>query len=175
MRALSPVEPATQAYPLKSTKIKRKLGFGKDAEGQRKSKATNILNLPYLDSDPEPSPTEMEDPKKEIPKTSSEKKVSKKPKVQKLEKELAELNLLERHLKTENKTLRKSSLKVGFALDKLAIKYETLKNKNKKLFKQNNILQNVNKVLRFNLAHKRTKPKAQINLDDLAEAALVLQ
>jgi hypothetical protein len=86
MRALSPVEPATQAYPLKSKKIKRKLEFGKDAEGQRKSKATNILNLPYLDSDPEPSPAEMEDPKKGIRKTSSEKRVSKKPKVHKLEK-----------------------------------------------------------------------------------------
>jgi len=51
-----------------------------------------------------------------------------------MKEELVELKVLERHLKTENETLRKSCLKVGFALDQLAIKYETIKHKNKKLF-----------------------------------------
>jgi hypothetical protein len=138
---LSPVETATQASPSKSKKIKRKLEFGKNAEDQRKATTRNILNLPYSDSDSEPLAAEMETPEKGIPETSSKKKVSKKPKVQKLKEELAELKVLERHLKTENETLRKSSLKVGSALDKLAIKYEILKHKNKKRCKQNSRLQ----------------------------------
>jgi hypothetical protein len=105
----------------------------------------------------------MENPEKGIPETSSKKKVRKKPKVQKLKEELAELKVLERHLKRENETLRKSSLKVGSALDQLAIKYETVKHNNKKLFKQKSKLQDMNKVLRFKFVHKNLKPKAHLS------------
>jgi hypothetical protein len=80
--------------------------------------------------------------------------------------------VLERHLKGENETLKKSSLKIGSALDQLAIKYETAKHKNKKLVKQNGRLKNMNKVLRFKIVHKKLKPKAHLRLDTLAEAAL---
>ena len=80
--------------------------------------------------------------------------------------------MLERHLKGENETLRKSSLKIGSALNQLAIKYEIAKHKNKKLCKHNSKLQNMNKVLRFKLVHKKLKPKAHLRLDTLAEAAL---
>jgi hypothetical protein len=135
-RALSPVEPVIEASSSKSKKIKRKLEFGKDVEGQRKATTTNILNFPYSDSDSESPAAAIETPEKEIPETSSKKGVSKQPKVHKLKKELAELQVLERYLKTENETLKKTSLKTGSALDKLAIKYETLKHKNKKLWKK---------------------------------------
>jgi hypothetical protein len=61
---------------------------------------------------------------------------------------------------------------VGSALDQLAIKYENVKHKNKKLFKRKSRLQNMNKVLRFKLVHKKLKPKAHLSLDTLAEASL---
>jgi hypothetical protein len=80
--------------------------------------------------------------------------------------------VLQRHLKGENETLRKSSLKIGSALDQLAIKYETTKHKNKNLFKQNSRLKNMNKVLRFKIVHKKLKPKAHLRLDTLVEVAL---
>jgi hypothetical protein len=115
---------------------------------------------------------EMETPEEGILGTSSKKGVSKNPKVQKLNEEIVELKVLERHLKRENETLRKLSLKVGSALDRLAIKYETVKHKNKKFLKHNNRLQDMNKVLRFKLAHKKLKPKAHLSLVTLAEAAL---
>jgi hypothetical protein len=72
----------------------------------------------------------------------------------------------------ENETLNKSSLKIGYALDQLAIKYETAKHKNKKLLKQNGRLKNMNKVLRFQIVHKNLKPTAHLTLDTLVEAAL---
>ena len=45
--------------------------------------------------------------------------------------------MLERLLKKENETLRKPYRKIGSALDQLAIKYETVKHKNKRLRKHN--------------------------------------
>jgi hypothetical protein len=148
------------------------LEFGRNAEDQRKDIIRNILYLPYSYSYSysEPLAAEMETPEKGIPETSSKKKVSKKPKVQKLKEGMEKLKVLERHLKTDNETLINSSLKFGSALDQLAIKYETLKHKNKKLFKQNNRLQNVNKFLRFKLSHIRPKPLTHISLNTLAEA-----
>jgi hypothetical protein len=80
--------------------------------------------------------------------------------------------VLERHMKKENDTLRQFSLKIGSALDQLAIKYETAKQKNKKLLKHNGRLKNMNKVLRFKIVHKNLKPTTHIRLDTLAEAAL---
>jgi hypothetical protein len=163
-RALSPVEIATKVSPSKSKKAKKKLEFGKQAEDQGKTAATNILNLPYSDSDSEPlavemeaepSTVEMENP--EEAGTPSKKKVNKQTKVQKLKEEIVEFKVLERHLKKENETLRKSSLKIGSALDQLAIKYETAKHKNKKLLKQNGRLKNMNKVLRFKIVHKKSQ------------------
>jgi hypothetical protein len=89
-----------------------------------------------------------------------------------LKEEIVEFKVLERHLKKENETLRKYSLKIGSALDKLAIKYETVKHKNKRLFKQTSRLKNMNKVLRFKLLHKKVKPTTHLRLDTLVEAAL---
>jgi len=60
----------------------------------------------------------------------SKKRFRKKPRVHKLKEEFAELKVLEGHLKRENETLRQSSIKIGSALDQLAIKYETVKHKN---------------------------------------------
>jgi predicted RNase H-like nuclease (RuvC/YqgF family) len=117
-----------------------------------------------------PSTVEMEN--REESGTPSKKKVSKKPRIQKLKEEIVELKVLERHLKGENETLKKSFLKIRSALDQLAIKYETAKHKNKKLVKQNGRLKNMNKVLRFNIVHKNLKPKAHLRLDTIAEAAL---
>jgi hypothetical protein len=133
-RALSPIKPVTKASSSKSKKVKRKLEFGREAEGQRKATSTNILNFPYSDSDSEPPAVEIEIPEKEIPETTSKKGVSKQPKIHKLKEEIAELQVLERYLKTKNESLKKTSLKTDSALDKLAIKYETLKHKNKKLW-----------------------------------------
>jgi hypothetical protein len=59
-RALSPVDTATKVSPSQSKKEKKKLEFGKQAEDQGKTTATNILNLPYSDSDSEPLAVEME-------------------------------------------------------------------------------------------------------------------
>ena len=83
--------------------------------------------------DIQPLVVEMETPKEGIPGTPSKKKVSKKPKIHKLKVEIVELKVLERHMRGENETLKKSSLKIGAASDQLAIKYETVKHKNKKL------------------------------------------
>jgi hypothetical protein len=57
---LSPVETATKVSPSKSQKTKRKLEFGKNAEDQGKATATNVLNLPYSDSNPEPLAEEVD-------------------------------------------------------------------------------------------------------------------
>jgi hypothetical protein len=144
IREMSPVEIATKVSPSKSEKAKKKLEFGKRAEDQGKITATNILNLPYSDSDSEPpavemeaEPSTMEMENHEEAETPSKMKVKKQTKVKKLEEEIAEFKVLERHLKKENETLKKSSLKIGSTLDQLAIKYETTKHKNKKLLKQN--------------------------------------
>jgi hypothetical protein len=89
-----------------------------------------------------------------------------------LKEEIVRLKVIERHMKGENETLKKSSLKIGFALDQLAIKYETTKNKNKNLVKQNGKLKNMNKFLRFNLVHKKLKPKSHLRIDTLAKDTL---
>jgi hypothetical protein len=81
-RALSPVETATRVSPSKSQKTKRKLEFGKNAKDQGKTTETNVLNLSYYDSDSDPVAVEMETPEESG--TTSKKKVSKKPKIQKL-------------------------------------------------------------------------------------------
>ena len=116
------------------------------------------------------SVVEMENP--EEAGTPSKKKVNKQTKVQKLREEIVEFKVLERHLKKENETLRKYSLKIGSTLDKLAIKYETVKHKKKRLFKQTSRLKNMNKVLRFKLFHKKVKAITHLRLDTLVEAAL---
>jgi hypothetical protein len=128
-RALSPVDTTTKVSPSQSKKEKKKLDFGKQAEDQGKTTATNVLNFPYSDSYSEPLAVEMEaEPfaiEIETPEEAgipAKMKVSKKTKLQKLKEEIVEFKVLERHLKKENETLRKSSLKIGSALDKLAIK-----------------------------------------------------
>jgi hypothetical protein len=118
----------------------------------------------------EPSTVEVENP--EEAGKPSKKKVNKQTMVHKLKDKIAKFKVLERHLKKENETLRKSSLKIGSALDKLAIKYENTKHKNKKLLKHNGILKNMNKVLRFNIAQKNLKPIAHLRLDTPIEDTL---
>ena len=59
---MSPIEPVIEASSSKSKKIKRKLEFGKDVEGQRKATTTKILNFPHSDSDSESPYTEIGTP-----------------------------------------------------------------------------------------------------------------
>jgi len=82
------------------------------------------------------------------------------------------IRVSQRHLMKENETLRQTSIKIGSTLDQLAIKYEFVQHKNQKLLKKNNRLQDINKVLKFNLDHKKLKHKSHLRLDTLVEVSI---
>ena len=75
-----------------------------------------------------------------------------------MQEEKNELNVFERLLKAKNETHKQSSSKISSKLDQMAIKYETIKHKNKRLHQHNVKLKNRNKVLRYKIIHKKLKP-----------------
>jgi hypothetical protein len=118
--------------------------------------------------------TEVEAPTFEVPETSTQKKISKSSKIQKLKEEVTELKLLESVIKSQNQAMKRTSDEVRDSFKRLALMHVALERKDKSLSKKNHKLYQMIKLLRFKLAHRKPKPRAHLGLESLVEVAMNL-
>jgi hypothetical protein len=155
-RAITPMETG-EPYPVPNRKgAKKKLVFNEAAE-KASPKQTNVLNLPYSDSESEPAIEEfpsdqtMEPDMEETPQievftsfdegeASTKKKISKSAKIQKMKEKIAEQEVLERVIKARYETLSKNAAKTREAFERLALIHVKEKKKRKKIMKDNHKL-----------------------------------
>jgi len=152
-----------------------------------------VLNLPYSDSESDPpageggelaednAQIELEAPTMDIPETevptmeaseaSTSRRVSKAAKIQELENGIMELKFLDKHIKSVNETLKKTSDETRDTCDQVALMYVKLEKKNTRLSKKSQRMYKVIKALRYTLAPRRLKRRVHQGLEVLVEAA----
>ena len=95
--------------------------------------------------------------------------------IQELEEEVLEFTRLDRHIKSMNEALQRTSEKTRAMCEELTQTNGKLENKNKKLSKKVRRLCKVAKALRYKLAKKRPKRKGYCRLEVLAKAVEVVE
>jgi hypothetical protein len=186
-RAISPVMAEEPTSSSKSKRAKKMLDFSQATEGQASAPDKNVLNLPYTDSEedlesvegeipeqaaPEEAPFSPKVPDLEIPEASTSKaKKSASRKIKNLEKEVMELRLLERVVKSQNETIKQTSSEVRDCFERLAKMHIKLEKRNQRVLEENKKLYKMVRCLKTKLMLKDAKLIAHPGLEDLAEAA----
>jgi hypothetical protein len=152
-RAITPLETREPSSSSKKKGAKKKLVFDETTK-QPPPKQTNVLNLPYSESESDPATEEVpidqsielsmeEAPQIEVftsfdeGETSTKKKISKSGKNQKLKDKLAEHEVLERVLKARYETMSKNFAETSEDFERLALKHVKEKRKMKNMIKKN--------------------------------------
>jgi hypothetical protein len=121
----------------------------------------------------EEAPFSPEFPDLEIPETSTSRhnKVSKPSKIEKIQEEIAEMNLLERVIRSKNHTIRNTSDEVRDCFERLAKMHVKEQKRNKKLLNDNRKLLKMIRGLRIKLKLKNPNPRVHPDLRVLSEVA----
>jgi hypothetical protein len=160
-------------------KAKNNIEFDKGLEGQSSVVQKNISNFPYSDSKSETpmeerEETEVESPALEVPPTSTNNKINKESKIQKLEEEVTNLKLLERVIKLQNQAMKRTSEEVRDSFERLSKMHVKEHKKTNKLLKENHKLHKIVRCLRIKLILKDPKTKTHLDLESLVEAIVNL-
>jgi hypothetical protein len=195
-KAISPPREPIESSSAKRKRTKRKLQFEgektKDlAEGDKR------LNLPYNDSEPEqelagtqgedqakkvaedypnfPSPTPLDEHSHTLTKASSSKpKASKAQKINKLLKQIYEMEVLERVIKKENTELIERNVELFNMNQSLKEKHDKIKDRNRVLIRENMKLYRQLRLLRLKLKESQPPTQDQTVLETLAELATTM-
>jgi hypothetical protein len=187
-----PGPPKDRISSIKSQRAKKKLDF-ETTLVQPTVKKTNILNLPYTNSEIEPK-QEDESPTIKIPEhamefaqdcetftpinegeTSKSKKSKKSQKIKQLKEVIAQQEVLERVIKARYKSLSDNFAETNATLEKLA--HESVKDKKKKnkITKDYNSLWWLAKRLKRKIKKLKQKHKSHPDLQVLAQVAVNMQ
>jgi hypothetical protein len=195
-KAISPPREPTESSSAKRKRTKRKLQF----EGEQTkdlAEGDNPLNLPYSDSEPEqelaetqgdeqaeqvaedypnlPSPTPPDEHSQPLAKASSSKpKASKAQKINKLLKQIYEMEVLERVIKKENTDLTERNAELFNMNQSLKEKHDKIKDRNRVLIRENMKLYRQLRLLRLKLKDSQPPTQDQTGLETLAELATTM-
>jgi hypothetical protein len=197
-KAISPPREPTESSSAKRKRTKRKLQFGKEGEQTKDlAEGDNPLNLPYSDSEPEqelaetqgdeqaeqvaedypnlPSPTPPDEHSQPLAKASSSKpKASKTQKINKLLKQIYEMEVLERVIKKENTELTERNAELYNMNQSLKEKHDKIKDRNRVLIRENMKLYRQLRLLRLKLKESQPPTQDQTGLETLAELATTM-
>jgi hypothetical protein len=194
-RAISPVTSEQDTPSSKHKEARKRLEFVGDTE-HVVPKETNLLNLPYSDSDEEsgqgeiPVAESVEFSMEQAPETkcftslekgessSRKKKQSKAKEIKKLKRKIEQQEVLERVIKARYETLSKNFAETSAALEKLAHESIKEKKKQKKMVKDYNSLwwlarhlKKKVKLLKLRAMPAISQPQTSVDLQTLANAA----
>jgi hypothetical protein len=191
-RRTLPGPPEDRISGIKSHRSKKKLDFETILE-QPIEKKTNILNLPYTDSETEPK-QEDESPAIKIPEhsmefaqdcetftptdegeTSKSKKSKKSQKIKQLKEVIAQQEVLERVIKARYKTLFDNFAETNEAFENLARESVKDKKRKKKITKDYNSLWWLEKHLKRKIRKLKQKQKSHPDLQVLAQVVVNMQ
>jgi hypothetical protein len=190
-RAL-PGPPEDRISGIKSQREKKKLDFETTLE-QPTVKKTNILNLPYTDSETEPE-QEDESPTIKSPEhsmefaqdcetftpidegeTSKSKKSKKSQKIKQLKEVIAQQEVLERVIKARYKSLSNNFTETNATFEKLARESVKDKKRKKKITKDYNNLWWLEKRFKRKIKKLKQKHKLHLDIQVLAQVAVNMQ
>jgi hypothetical protein len=191
-RAMTPDLSEEPTSTSKAKGAKKKMEFDEDIE-QAAPKETNLLKLPYSDSEEEPEKEEVpvdesiEFSMEEAPEiemfidlekgetSSSKKKQNKSKKIKKLQEKIAQQEVLESVIKDRYEILSKNFAETSVALERLALENIKEKKKKKRIIKYYNNLWWLAKRLKRKIKRLKAKIAAHPDLHVLAQAIVNLQ